>query len=73
MIDKFGNKALKKFLSNKEILLVKSPSSIAGFSDNFTIQKVKKANRIGVLVDIIDKKDAGIKDISKEILVDEFL
>ena len=31
MIDKFGNKALKKFLSNKEILLVKSPSSIAGF------------------------------------------
>jgi len=31
MIDKFGDKVLKKFLSDKEILLVKSPSSIAGF------------------------------------------
>jgi holo-[acyl-carrier protein] synthase len=31
MIERFGDKALSKFLSPKEILLVKSPSSIAGF------------------------------------------
>ena len=31
MINRFGNKALKKFLSKKEILLVKSPSTAAGF------------------------------------------
>ena len=31
MIERFGDKALKKFLSSKEILLVKSPSTAAGF------------------------------------------
>ncbi len=31
LINKFGNKALKRFLSDKEILLVKSPSTAAGF------------------------------------------
>ena len=31
MINRFGNKALKKFLNEKEILLVKSPSTAAGF------------------------------------------
>jgi len=31
MIDRFGNKALKKFLSNKEIKLAKTTSSYAGF------------------------------------------
>jgi len=31
MIGKFGNKALKKFLSKKEIKLAKKPASIAGF------------------------------------------
>jgi len=31
MIDKFGNKALNKFLSKDEILLGKSTSSYAGF------------------------------------------
>ena len=30
MIEKFGTKALKKFLSKKEITLVKTPSSYAG-------------------------------------------
>ena len=31
MIDRFGNKALKKFLSNKEIKLLNKTSSYAGF------------------------------------------
>ena len=31
MIEKFGDKALKKFLSDDEILLVKRPSTAAGF------------------------------------------
>ena len=31
MIERFGDKALEKFLSTKEILLVKSPSTAAGF------------------------------------------
>ena len=31
MIEKFGDKALKKFLSDDEILLVKTPSTAAGF------------------------------------------
>ena len=31
MIERFGDKALKKFLNPKEILLVKSPSTAAGF------------------------------------------
>ena len=31
MIEKFGVKALKRFLSKKEILLAKTPSSYAGF------------------------------------------
>ncbi len=31
MIEKFGDKALNKFLSPKEIALIKSPSSAAGF------------------------------------------
>jgi len=31
MIERFGNKALKRFLSKKEILLVKNPSTAAGF------------------------------------------
>ena len=31
MIEKFGEKALKRFLSKKEIKLAKKPSSIAGF------------------------------------------
>lgn len=31
MLEKFGNKALKRFLSNKEIDLVKSHSTAAGF------------------------------------------
>ncbi len=30
MIERFGNKALKKFLSKKEIALVKTPASYAG-------------------------------------------
>jgi len=48
----------------------KIPKSVVGFSDNFNIKQVKKANRIGVIIDITDKKDAGIKDISKEIRSD---
>ncbi len=31
MIERFGEKALKKFLNEDEILLVKSPSTAAGF------------------------------------------
>jgi holo-[acyl-carrier protein] synthase len=31
MVEKFGNKALEKFLTNKEITLVKNSSSAAGF------------------------------------------
>ncbi len=31
LIEKFGDKALKRFLSDEEIALVKSPSSAAGF------------------------------------------
>lgn len=31
MMDKFGDRALKRFLSDDEIALVKSPSSAAGF------------------------------------------
>jgi holo-[acyl-carrier protein] synthase len=31
MINKFGQKALKRFLSNKEILLIKNLSTVAGF------------------------------------------
>ncbi len=31
MIEKFGDKALKKFLNNNEILLIKNPSTAAGF------------------------------------------
>lgn len=31
MIEKFGEKALKKFLSNEEVLLVKNSSTAAGF------------------------------------------
>ncbi|MEA3554337.1 MAG: holo-ACP synthase [Campylobacterota bacterium] len=31
MIERFGNKALKKFLDEDEILLVKKPSTAAGF------------------------------------------
>ena len=31
MIEKFGNKALERFLSDKEIELVKSPTTAAGF------------------------------------------
>ena len=31
MIEKFGSKALKRFLTKKEILLIKSPSTAAGF------------------------------------------
>ena len=31
MMKRFGDKALKKFLSKKEIALVKSPSTAAGF------------------------------------------
>ena len=31
MMEKFGNKALKKFLNDDEIALVKSPSTAAGF------------------------------------------
>ena len=57
-----------KFIINTEF--AKAPSSVVGFSDNFTINKVKKANRIGVLVNIVDKTDAGIKNISKEIRSD---
>jgi len=31
MIEKYGEKALKRFLSTKEIKLIKSPSTAAGF------------------------------------------
>jgi holo-[acyl-carrier protein] synthase len=31
MIERFGDKALEKFLSNKEIKLAKNPSSVAGY------------------------------------------
>jgi len=31
MIDRFGNKALEKFLTKKEILLVNNPSTATGF------------------------------------------
>lgn len=44
-----------------------APSSIVGFSDDFSIAKVQKYNRIGVLVDMLDKEEAGIKNISSEI------
>ena len=59
------SKAKNHFVINTEF--AKAPSSISGFQDDISISKVKKHNRIGVLVDITDKKDAGIKNISKEI------
>jgi len=68
MLAQNQSKDKSPFVLNTEF--AKAPSSIVGFEDNFHIIKVKKSNRIGVLVDILDKKDAGINNISKEIRSD---
>jgi hypothetical protein len=65
MLGQNQSKASNHFIIHTEF--AKAPSSIRGFEDDVSIVKIKKHNRIGVLVGMLDKKDAGIKSISKDI------
>ncbi len=55
MIEKFGNKALNKFLTKKEIELAKKPTTIAGF----WTAKEAASKAIGTGIG----KECGFKDI----------